>query len=80
MHKTETRCFMCGSAVAPDPSKVTLRERFYGGVKVALIVSSVMTVASIFVNNYTPSFTKCMVLTVVLGLVKNSASQMSANR
>lgn len=79
MHKDETKCFLCGTAVAPDVTKVTLKQRFSTVVKVALIVSSVMTVASLF-TDFTPSFVKCMVTTVVLGLVKNSATQMAENR
>jgi hypothetical protein len=79
MQKDETRCFLCGSAVPPDRTKVTLRERFSSGVKVALIFSCLLTVASLF-TDFTPSFTKCMVSTLVLGLVKNSANQMAANR
>ena len=79
MHKSEKTCFMCGSDVPPDPDKVTLQQRFFTVVKVGLIVSSVMTVASLFFD-FTPSFTKCMVATMILGLVKNSAQQMHENK
>ena len=41
-----------------------------------LIISSVMTVASLFFD-FTPSFTRCMVATTNLGLVKGSAVQMA---
>jgi hypothetical protein len=78
MQKDEARCFLCGTAVGPDPNKVTLQQRFAMVVKVALIVSALMTVASIF-TDFTPSFIKCAVTTVVLGLVKNSAQQMKEN-
>ena len=78
MQKDEARCFLCGTAVGPDPSKVTLQQRFAMVVKVALIISALMTVASIF-TDFTPSFIKCAVATVVLGLVKNSAQQMKEN-
>ena len=78
MQKDEARCFLCGTAVGPDKSKATLQQRFATVVKVALIISSLMTVASIF-TDFTPSFIKCMVTTVVLGLVKNSANQMKEN-
>lgn len=78
MHKDEKKCFLCGSDVAPDKTKVTLKERFASAVKVALIISAAMTVASLF-TDYVPSFVKCMVITVVLGLVKNSAQQMKEN-
>jgi hypothetical protein len=79
MHKSETRCFMCGSAVPPDPNKSTPQKHLFTVIKVALIVSCVMTVASLFFD-FTPSFVKCIVATLVLGLVKNSAAQMQANQ
>ena len=78
LQKEETRCFLCGTDVAPDPNKVSLRQRFSTALKVALVFSSVMTVASIF-TDLMPSFTKCMVATVILGLAKSSAQQMSEN-
>lgn len=78
MHKDEKKCFLCGSDVIPDRTKVTLQQRFTSAVKVALIISAAMTVASLF-TDYVPSFVKCMVITVVLGLVKNSAQQMKEN-
>jgi hypothetical protein len=36
----------------------------------------VMTIASIF-TDFTPSFTKCSVATLILGLTKSSAEQMA---
>lgn len=79
MQKDETRCFLCGSEVAPDRSKVTLQQRFSSVVKVALVLAFVMTVASLF-TDWVPSFTKCITATLVLGLVQKSATQMNANR
>jgi hypothetical protein len=35
----------------------------------------VLTVASIF-TSFTPSFTKCSVVTLILGLAKSSAQEM----
>ncbi len=79
MRKDEKRCFLCGSEVNQNPDKITLRQRLNSVVKVLLIVSLVMTIASIF-TDYVPSFTKCLVFTMVLGLVKNSSEQMEAHR
>ena len=79
LHKTEVKCFMCGAAVVLDKHKVTLQERLCSGLKVALIVSCVITVASIF-TDFTPSFTKCSVATLILGLAKSSAEQMTERR
>jgi hypothetical protein len=62
--------------VVLDPNKVTLLERACSFLKIALIFSSALTVASIF-TNYVPSFTRCSVVTLILGLAKSSAEQMS---
>jgi hypothetical protein len=79
MQKNETKCFLCGSELPPDPNKVTFKERFAGIVKVAMIISGLMTVASLFVD-FTPSFVKCSIVTVVLGMVLKSAQQMNENQ
>ncbi len=76
--KTETKCFLCGTDVAPDRSKVTLQQRFASVVKVGMIISAAMTCASLF-TDYVPSFVHCIVTTIVLGLVMKSAGQMNEN-
>ena len=78
MKKEETRCYLCGSEVVRNPDKVTLQQRFSTLVKIALIVSAIMTIATLF-TDFLPSFTKCMVSTMVLVLVHKSAAQMQAN-
>lgn len=75
LSKDETSCFLCGTPVPVEHAKASLQERFRTAVKVAFIGSSALTVASLFVP-YTPSFIKCMVMTLVLLLVKSSADQM----
>jgi hypothetical protein len=62
--------------VVLDPNKVTFLERACSFLKIALIFSSVLTVASIF-TSFVPPFTKCAVVTLILGLAKSSAEQMS---
>ncbi len=79
MHKSEKVCTMCGSEVPADPNKVTIQQRFLTVLKVGFIFSAVLTVASIF-TNYTPSFMKCMMTTLVFGLATNSMHQMRENR
>jgi hypothetical protein len=76
----EVTCFVCGDAVKLVTSKVALRERFRTGVKIAFYFSCVLTVASIFLSDYTPSFVKCLTSTIILLLVKSSADQMFENR
>jgi hypothetical protein len=75
LHKTEVKCFMCGTDVVKDTHKVPFQQRLCSGLKVAFICSSVLTVASLFFDA-TPSFTKCSVATLILGLAKSSAEQM----
>jgi hypothetical protein len=62
--------------VVVNPNKVTLQERACSWLKVAVVISSVMTVASLF-TDFTPSFVKCAVATLILGLAKSSAVQMA---
>jgi hypothetical protein len=75
LHKTEEKCFMCGTVVVTDTNKVPFQQRICSTLKVAVILCSVLTVASLFLD-FTPSFTKCAVATLVLGLAKSSAEQM----
>jgi hypothetical protein len=70
---------MCGTQVVLDASKITIQERVCTWLKVALILSSVLTVASLF-TSFTPSFIKCSVSTLILGLAKSSAEQMVEKR
>ncbi len=80
LQKDETTCYVCGSVVPPKANKVEMRERFRAGVKVAFYFSAVLTVASLFLSEYTPSFLRCLTATVILLLVKSSADQMWENR
>lgn len=72
----EIVCFQCDTPVPPAREKIPVSARFGTVIKVAFILSAVMTVASLFFD-FTPSFIKCLVATMVLGLVKSSADQMS---
>jgi hypothetical protein len=75
----ETKCFLCGTPVPPKRTKVTMPDRFRQVINITFIVSAIMTVASLFFD-FTPSFIKCMVATLILGLVKSSAEQMSQSQ
>jgi hypothetical protein len=68
-------CIKCGAPVVLKSNKPSLQERFCSWLKVGVIVSAVMTVASLF-TDFTPSFIKCAVATLVLGLARSSAGQM----
>jgi hypothetical protein len=75
LKRDETKCFICGTAVPPEKNAVTLRDRFRVLVRYAFFFSSILTVASLF-TDYAPPFIKCVLATVILLLVKNSADQM----
>jgi hypothetical protein len=75
LHKSEVQCLQCGAPVGGDPNKVSIQERICGWLKIAVILSCVLTAASIFLD-FTPSFTKCSVTTLILGLAKSSADEM----
>jgi hypothetical protein len=76
LREDETVCFLCDTPVPPSKTKITIPERFLTVIKITFIISAIMTVASLFFD-FTPSFTKCMVATMVLGLAKSSADQMA---
>jgi len=80
LQKDEIKCYICGTAVKVDTSQETMKERFCTGVKFAFYGSAILTVASLVLSDYTPSFAKCLASTVILLLVKSSADQMWQNR
>ena len=76
LRKEETECFMCGAPVPQAKTQLSLQDRFRIGVKYAFFASGALTVASLF-TDFTPSFVKCFVTTLILMLVKSSADQMA---
>jgi hypothetical protein len=75
--KGETACFTCGSAVRDVKKEGTsFAERFASLVHVMFIVSIVMLAASLLPLPFTPPFTKSLIATLVLLIVKSSADQM----
>lgn len=80
LRSDETTCFICGTAVAPKNQTVSFHDRFRTVVKFLFLFSTVLTIASLFFGEYTPSFVKCSVATLVLKLVYSSANQMSSSQ
>ena len=72
----EVTCFQCDQPVPPKKEKIPISARFQTVAKIMFIACAVMTVASLFFD-FTPSFIKCMVATMIMGLVKSSSDQMS---
>jgi len=79
LHKTEEKCFMCGTLVVADTHKVPFHERIVSWLKAGFIFCCILTVVSLFAD-FTPSFTKCAVATLILALAKSSAEQMGERR
>ena len=77
--REETKCFLCGTEVPPLKTAVPFHERFRKVIKACFIFSACLTVLSLFFS-FTPSFSKCLVATLTLLLVKSSADQMSASQ
>jgi len=73
--KEETQCYACGATVRPTDSGAGFGLFLLRAINFLLITSAAMTAASIFFT-FAPGFTKCAVTTLVLGIVKSSASQM----
>lgn len=79
MTPTEMECLNCGATIEVKSAKDEAKAKFKTVIKVLMIASGVMAIASLFVN-VGPSFTTCMCVTVVLGLVLNSAEEMLIDR
>ena len=79
LKRGETTCFVCGALVPEANPKQPFRERCRTLITLSFYASIVLTLASPF-TDLTPSFVKCLALTVILMFVKNSADQMAAVR
>jgi hypothetical protein len=75
MTKTETVCLGCGSQLEVSTKMDSVTGGFRSVINVLFIASAIMTVASLFFDA-TPPFSKCLVSTLVLLVVKSSAGQM----
>jgi hypothetical protein len=76
MRNEETTCFRCNQPLPVRPGAASWRERSRIALKIAFILSAVITVGSLF-TDLLPSFVKCACITFILLLVKSSADQMS---
>jgi hypothetical protein len=74
--KQETACYACGCAVKRKTEGAGLANNMVRVINVLLVVSALLTLASLFFS-FTPTFTKCAFATLVLGIVKSSATQMA---
>jgi hypothetical protein len=74
----ELRCYGCGTAVE-GRSKSKFGAGFTTFVTILFFLSGILTVASLFVEA-TPGFTKCLMVTVVLLVVRTSAGEMDSSK
>lgn len=73
--KEEKVCFTCGAPVRRKDEGAGVAGNLARLASVLLIISGILTIASLFFS-FTPPFAKCAVATLILGIVKSSASQM----
>jgi hypothetical protein len=80
MTKTETTCISCGSALEVTTNTDQVGKGFRVVIKILFFISAGMSVVSLLVPSDLlpgmPAFSKCMVSTLVLLIVKSSADQM----
>ncbi len=74
MTKTELVCISCGSALEQDTKTDRTGRGMMFVITAILGLSSIMTVASLFVDGL--HFTRCAPATLVLAIVRSSASEM----
>ena len=74
--KEETACYACGCSVKKKNPNGGIANNMVRVINVLLVVSGLLTIASLFFS-FTPTFTKCAFATLVLGIVKSSATQMA---
>lgn len=75
LKKEEKVCWSCGSAVKREEDGPALPGYLLKAATFMMYGSAAFTVASLFVS-FTPGFLKCAITTLVLGIVRSSASQM----
>ena len=74
MTKTETTCISCGSAQEVDTRQDRAGRGLLTVISIVLGLSCCMTIASLFVDGL--HFTRCAPATLVLTIVRSSASEM----
>ena len=73
--RDEFVCGTCGAQTQPSTASSRRRKKFVTFLSVLLYTSLILTVAAIFLP-MTPPFSKCLVVSIVLLLVRSSASEM----
>jgi hypothetical protein len=75
MTKTETVCLSCGSELEKKTGADHFGNGFIRLLSIMFFGSAALTIASLFFDA-TPPFSRCLICTLVLLVVRSSASQM----
>jgi len=75
MTKEETECLACGSVTEQKSGMDHVGKGFVVIISMMFFASAGLTIASLFMDA-TPPFSRCLVCTLVLLVVKSSAAQM----
>ena len=77
MTPRERVCYGCGDPAPKQAGGPSLRARWATFVSVAFFASLALTVASLFVADYTPPFIACVTASVVLLFLKRASDQFT---
>jgi uncharacterized membrane protein len=80
MRRDETVCYSCNAPARVNNPKKGLPQYFSLVVNILLIFMVVMTLGSILMSDYFPSFTRCIAVVCILALVKKTADSMAEYR
>ena len=76
MTPNETECLACGAATERRTGADQVSSGFVFLLTILFFISAAITVASLFFDA-TPPFSRCVVCTVILLVVRSSAQQMT---
>ncbi len=78
MKTGEKSCYVCGErGPKQNGANPSLRARWSMFVSIAFFASLALTVASLFLTDYTPPFIACITATVVLLFLKRASDQFT---
>jgi hypothetical protein len=77
----EKECWACSAMVAEKNPKTSMHARFQTAINFLFIMFAVLTpLALVLPDGYVPSFKRCVVGLIVLGLARSSIQTMTETR
>lgn len=77
----EKECWACSAVVPEKNPKTSMHSRFQTAINVLFIMFAVLTpLALVLPDGYVPSFKRCLVGLIVLGLARSSIQTMTETR